>query len=41
MKKKELFAISLLSILVFVSFANVSVAAPPSYVGVKIGDKFI
>lgn len=41
MKKKELFAISLLSILVFVSFANVSVAAPPSYVGVKKGDEFI
>jgi len=41
MKKKELFAISLLSILVFVSFANVAVAAPPSYVGVKIGDEFI
>ena len=41
MKKKELFAISLLSILVFVSFANVAVAAPPSYIGVKTGDKFI
>ena len=41
MKKKELFVISLLSILVFVSLANVSVAAPPSYVGVKIGDEFI
>jgi len=41
MKKKELFAISLLSILLFVSFANVSVAAPPSYVGVKEGDEFI
>ena len=41
MKKKELFAISLLSILVFVSFANVAVAAPPSYVGVKKGDTFI
>ena len=41
MKKKELFAISLLSILVFVSFANVAVAAPPSYVGVKKGDEFI
>ena len=41
MKKKELFAISLLSILVFVSFANVAVAAPPSYVGVKKGDTYI
>lgn len=41
MKKKELFAISFLSILVFVSFANVSVAAPPSYVGVKTGDEFV
>ena len=41
MKKKELFAISLLSILVFVSFANFSVASPPSYVGVKKGDEFI
>jgi len=41
MKKKELFAISLLSILVFVSFANVAVAAPPSYVGVKTGETYI
>ena len=41
MKKKELITISLLSILVFVSFANVAVAAPPSYVGVKKGDTFI
>lgn len=41
MKKKELFAISLLSILVFVSFANVAVAAPPSYVGVKKGETYI
>ncbi|GAH85848.1 unnamed protein product, partial [marine sediment metagenome] len=29
------------SILVFVSFANVAVAAPPSYVGVKKGDTYI
>ena len=41
MKKKELFAISLLSILVFVSFANVAVAAPPSYVGIKKGETYI
>lgn len=41
MKKKELFAISLLSILVFVSFANVAVAAPPGYVGVKKGETYI
>ena len=41
MKKKELLAISLLSILVFVSFANVAVAAPPSYVGVKNGETYI
>ena len=41
MKKKELFAISLLSVLVFVSFANVAVAAPPSYVGVNKGDTYI
>ena len=41
MKKKEIFAISMLSLLVFVSIANVSVAAPPSYVGVKNGDQFI
>lgn len=41
MKKKESFAISLLSVLLFVSFVNVSVAAPPSYVGVKNGDEFI
>ena len=41
MKKKGLFAISLLSILVFVSFANVAVAAPPSYVGIKEGDTYI
>jgi len=41
MKKKDLFAISLLGLLVFVSFANVSVAAPPSYVGVKEGDQYI
>ena len=41
MKNKELFAISLLSILVFVSFANVCVAAPPSYVGVKKGETYI
>ena len=41
MKNKELIAISLLSVLVFVSFANVAVAAPPSYVGVKKGDTYI
>lgn len=41
MKKKEIIYISLLSTLLFVSFANVSVAAPPSYVGVKNGDEFI
>jgi hypothetical protein len=41
MKKKELFAVSFLSVLVLVSFANVSVAAPPSYVGIKTGDEFI
>jgi hypothetical protein len=41
MKKKEIFAISLLSILLFVSVANVSVAAPPSYVGIKNGDTYI
>jgi hypothetical protein len=41
MKKKELLAISLLSILIFVSFSKVSVAVPPSYVGVKEGDEFI
>ncbi|MHA1499317.1 MAG: hypothetical protein ACTSRT_17450 [Promethearchaeota archaeon] len=41
MKKKELGYISLLSILLFVSFANVSVAAPPSYVGVKNGDELV
>ncbi|MFX0076951.1 MAG: hypothetical protein ACFE96_16010 [Candidatus Hermodarchaeota archaeon] len=40
MKKKGLFTVSLLSMLVFLSFANVSVAAPPSYVGVKTGDEF-
>jgi hypothetical protein len=41
MKKKEIFTISLLSLLVFLSFTNNSVAAPPSYVGVKKGDEFI
>jgi len=41
MKKKELGYISLLSILLFVSFANISVAAPPSYVGVKNGDELV
>ena len=41
MKKRELLFGSLLSILILVSFANVSVAAPPSYVGVKNGDEFI
>jgi len=47
MKKKELCAISLLSILLFVSFANISIAIPPSYpsnpsyVGVRRGDEFL
>ena len=47
MKKRNLVSISVLSILLFVSFANVSVAVPPSfpsypsYVGVKIGDEFL
>jgi len=37
MKKKELIAVSLLCILVFVSFANVSVVASPNYMGIKRG----
>jgi len=41
MKKKELFTISILSFLVFVSFTNISIAAPPSYAGVKTGDEFV
>ena len=47
MKHKEFYAITLLGILVFVSFTNVSVAVPPSnpnnlsYVGIKIGDEFL
>ncbi len=41
MKKRELFFGLMLSILLLVSFTNVSVAAPPSYVGVKNGDEFI
>jgi len=41
MKRKEKLAIALFSTLLLLSFANSSMAAPPSYVGVAIGDEFV
>ncbi len=41
MKRKEKLAIALFSTLLLLSFANFSMAAPPSYVGVAIGDEFV
>ncbi len=41
MKRKEKLAIALFSTLLLLSFANSSTAAPPSYVGVAIGDEFV
>jgi hypothetical protein len=42
MKKKEKFAIAILGVLMIFSISTTNVsAAPPSYVGVKIGDEFI
>jgi hypothetical protein len=40
MKRKEKLAIALFSTLLLLSFANFSMAAPPSYVGVAIGDEY-
>ena len=41
MKRKEKLAIALFSTLVLLSFANASMAAPPSYVGVVKGNEFV
>ena len=41
MKRKEKLAIALFSTLIFLSFANASMAAPPSYIGVVTGDEFV
>lgn len=41
MKRKEKLAIALFSTLIFLSFANSSMAAPPSYIGVATGDEYV
>jgi hypothetical protein len=41
MKRKEKLAIALFSTLLLLSMVNVSMAAPPSYVGVATGDEFV
>jgi len=40
MKRKEKLAIALFSTLILLSLANVSMAAPPSFVGVATGDEY-
>ena len=41
MKRKEKLALALFSTLIFLSFVNSSMAAPPSYIGVATGDAFV